>query len=132
MRDERRQPNNLVPELSRRARGIEFWAALKTLGKQGVEDLVDRNCLHATRFAQGLADAGYEVLNDVVLNQVVFACSDKSKTRKALEHIQNSGVMWLGPTTWKGRFAMRISVSSWKTTAEDVRKSLAVLTEAFS
>jgi len=132
MRDERRQASNFVPELSRRARGIEFWAALKTLGKRGVEDLVDRNCLHATRFAEGLASAGYEILNDVVLNQVVFACHDEATTRVALEQIQSSGVTWLGPTTWKGRFAMRISVSSWSTTDEDVSQSLAVMADAFS
>lgn len=130
MRDQRRQPSNLVPELSRRARGIEFWAALKSLGKQGVEDLVDRNCSHATHFSKGLADAGYEILNDVILNQVVFACHDEAATRLALERIQDSGVVWLGPTTWKGQFAMRISVSSWKTTSEDVRKSLAVMVDA--
>lgn len=132
MRDSRRQPNNLVPELSRRARGIEFWAALKTLGKQGVEDLVDRNCGHANRFAEGLALAGYEVLNDVVLNQVVFACGEETKTRNALSCIQSSGVLWLGPTTWKERFAMRISVSSWRTTDQDVRQSLAVIAGALA
>ncbi|MEL7500376.1 MAG: aminotransferase class V-fold PLP-dependent enzyme [Planctomycetota bacterium] len=130
MRDEHRQPNNLVPELSRRARGIEFWAALKTLGRQGVEELVDRNCQHATRFAEGLAAAGYDVLNDVVLNQVVFACHDEATTRSALKQIQSSGVTWLGPTTWKGRFSMRISISSWRTTEEDVQRSLAVMADA--
>jgi len=130
MRDEHRQPSDLVPELSRRARGIEFWAALKTLGKRGVEDLVDRNCAHAVRFAEGLARAGYEILNDVVLNQVVFACAEEAATRSALERIQSSGVTWLGPTTWKGRYAMRISVSSWKTTEADVSESLATMAGA--
>ncbi|ANM30900.1 pyridoxal-dependent decarboxylase [Acidobacteria bacterium Mor1] len=130
MRDGRRQPNNLVPELSRRARGVEFWAALKSLGKRGVEELVNRSCAHARRFAEGLADAGYEVLNDVVLNQVVFACRDETATRDALARIQASGVTWLGPTTWKGRLCMRISVSSWATTDEDVQRSLAVMERA--
>ncbi len=130
MRDRRRQPNNLVPELSRRARGVEFWAALKALGKRGVEDLVNRSCAHARRFAQGLADAGYEVLNEVVLNQVVFACSDEAATRAALAAIQASGVTWLGPTTWRGRLCMRISVSSWATTEQDVERSLAVMRRA--
>lgn len=131
MRDANRQPSNMVPELSRRARGVEFWAALKTLGKRGVEDLVDRNCAHARRFAQGLAAAGYEVLNDVVLNQVVFACHDEASTRVALAEIQASGVTWLGPTTWKQRLCMRISVSSWATTKDDAERALAIMQGAF-
>jgi glutamate/tyrosine decarboxylase-like PLP-dependent enzyme len=128
----RRQPNTLTPELSRRARGVEFWAALAHLGRSGVENLVDRCCAHARRFAEGLAAAGYEVMNDVVLNQVVFAAEDEATTRTALTRIQASGVTWLGPTTWRGRFAMRISVSSWATTAEDVERSLAVMVNALS
>ena len=131
VRDERRQPNTFTPELSRRARGIEFWAALKTLGRSGVEEMIDRCCSHARHFAQGLAFAGYEILNDVVLNQVSFCCQDEPATRSALKYIQESGVTWLGPTHWKGRFAMRISVSSWATTEEDVERSLRVMTDAF-
>lgn len=130
VRGARRQPNYYTPELSRRARGVEFWAALKHLGRDGVEALVDRSCAHAARFAEGLRAAGYEVLNDVVLNQVVFACDDEARTRAALERIQASGVCWLGPTHWKGRFAMRLSVSSWATTTEDVERSLAVMAAA--
>lgn len=130
MRNAKRQPNNLVPELSRRARGVEFWAALKTLGKRGVEDLVDRNCAHARSFAEGLRSAGYEVLNEVVLNQVVFACQDEASTRAALAKIQASGVTWLGPTTWRSRLCMRISVSSWATTQDDVERALHVMQEA--
>lgn len=127
MRSSHRQPNNFVPELSRRARGVEFWAALKTLGARGVEDLVDRNCAHARRFAEGLEVAGYEVLNDVVLNQVVFAAKDQASTEAALAEIQASGVTWLGPTTWKERLCMRISVSSWATNHEDVERALSVI-----
>jgi glutamate/tyrosine decarboxylase-like PLP-dependent enzyme len=126
----RRQPNTLTPELSRRARGVEFWAALAHLGRSGVESLIDRCCAHARRFAEGLAAAGYEVMNDVVLNQVVFAARDEAATGAALAYIQASGVTWLGPTRWRGRQAMRISVSSWATTAEDVERSLAVMIEA--
>ncbi len=127
VRDERRQPNTFTPELSRRARGIEFWAALKTLGRTGVEQLVDRCCDHAQTFAHGLADCGYEVLNTVVLNQVAFACSTEEQTRQALHLIQQSGVAWLGPTTWKGRYAMRISVSSWATSPDDVQRTLGMM-----
>ncbi|MEM7754098.1 MAG: pyridoxal-dependent decarboxylase [Planctomycetota bacterium] len=130
MRNQKREPNNFVPELSRRARGVEFWAALKALGQSGVEDLVDRNCVHAQRFAQGLESAGYEVLNDVVLNQVVFACEDEAKTEAALAYIQSSGVTWLGPTTWRDRLCMRISVSSWATTTDDVERALGVMQNA--
>ena len=132
VREERpqRQPNTLTPELSRRARGVEFWAALKHLGKSGLEDLVERSCAHAKRFAQGLSDAGYIVMNDVVLNQVVFRCADEKQTRHALAKIQESGVTWLGPTHWQDKFAMRISVSSWATTSEDVERSLAAMAAA--
>ena len=132
VRDERRQPNTMTPELSRRARGVEFWAALKCLGRAGVEEIINRCCRHAKRFAEGLADAGYDVLNEVVLNQVVFACESEPATREALKSIQASGVTWLGPTHWKGRYAMRISVSSWATTDEDVEQSLAVMAAALS
>lgn len=126
----RRQPNTLTPELSRRARGVEWWAAIKHLGRDGVEALVDRCCSHARHFAEGLAMAGYEVLNEVVLNQVVFVADDEAHTRTALSRIQASGITWLGPTTWKGRYAMRISVSSWATTDDDVNRSLAVMVDA--
>ena len=128
----RRQPNTLTPELSRRARGVEFWAALKHLGKKGLEDLIERSCNHAQRFAEGLLKAGYVVMNDVVLNQVVFRCATEAETRGALARIQASGVTWLGPTHWRGEFAMRISVSSWATTAEDVERSLAVMIAALA
>lgn len=130
IRDEHRQPNTFTPELSRRARGVEFWAALKHLGRSGVEDLIDRSVRHAHRFADGLRRAGYTVLNDVELNQVVFVAEDEAATRAALAHIQASGTTWLGPTTWRGRFAMRISVSSWATTDDDVERSLAVIADA--
>lgn len=130
MRDPRRQPNTLTPELSRRARGVEFWAAMKCLGRSGIEQLVDRCCALARRFAAGLAAAGYQVLNDVSLNQIVFACATEQETRAALASIQASGVTWLGPTHWRGRFAMRISLSSWATTATDVDRSLDAMISA--
>ena len=130
LRDERRQNNNFTPELSRRARGVAVWAALKFLGRAGLEALIDASCAHAARFAAGLSDAGYDVMNEVVLNQVVFACADEQQTRRALDYIQRSGVCWLGPTQWRGRFAMRISVSSWATTVDDVEHSLAVMADA--
>ncbi|MFK7737168.1 MAG: aspartate aminotransferase family protein [Pirellulaceae bacterium] len=130
MRDERRQPSNFVPELSRRARGVEFWAALKTLGRSGVNELVDRCCRHARRLAEGLSELGFEVLNDVVLNQVVFSSESDERNQIILDYIQNSGKIWLGPTTWKSRSAMRFSISSWATTEKDVQTAIEVLSEA--
>ncbi|GLQ21909.1 pyridoxal phosphate-dependent decarboxylase family protein [Algimonas porphyrae] len=131
MKDANRQPNNFTPELSRRARGIEFWAVLKTLGANGVASIVDRSCAHAQHFAEGLRQAGYKILNDVVLNQIVFVADDEAQTRRALKYIQDSGQLWLGPTHWKGHYAMRISVSSAATTEDDVTACLKIMTNAY-
>ena len=117
-----REPEHHVPEMSRRARGIEVWAAIRSLGRSGVADLVDRCCRHASRFAEGLRSAGYDVLNDVVANQVLVSFGDR--TPDVVGGIQADGTCWCGGTTWHGRPAMRISVSSWRTTDEDVERSL--------
>lgn len=130
VRQRAREPNDLTPELGRRARGIEIWAALQHLGRAGLEDLIDRSCRHARRFADGLKAAGYEILNDVVLNQVVAAHGDDARMAGIIERIQWSGVCWLGPTRWRGRLAMRVSVSSWATTEGDVERSLQVMIDA--
>ncbi|MGD9406713.1 MAG: pyridoxal-dependent decarboxylase [Gammaproteobacteria bacterium] len=122
--NERREPSHYTPELSRRARGVEVWAALATLGRDGLEELVDRNCRQARRFAQGLAGAGYEILNDVVLNQVLVSFGDDERTQKTIGKIQREGTCWCGGTRWQGKAAMRISVCSWATTDEDVERSL--------
>ncbi|HYM66845.1 MAG TPA: aminotransferase class V-fold PLP-dependent enzyme [Patescibacteria group bacterium] len=111
------------PEASRRARGIGVWAALRSLGRSGVADLVERCCALATRFEARLREGGCEVLNDVVLNQVVVAFGDDDTTRKVIQAVQDDGTCWCGGTVWHGRAAMRISVSSWATTAEDVDRS---------
>jgi glutamate/tyrosine decarboxylase-like PLP-dependent enzyme len=120
----RRDPGNYTPELSRRARGIEVWAALNTLGRSGLADLVDRCCDHATRFAEALRGAGCEIINDVVLNQVLVSFGDAETNQRTIAAIQEDGTCWCGPTTFQGRSAMRISVSNWSTTAEDVEQSL--------
>lgn len=86
--------------------------------------MIERTCHHARRFAEGLRSAGYEVLNDVVLNQVLVAFGDAQTTNRVISGIQNDGTCWCGGTVWHGRTAMRISVSSWATTDEDVEKSL--------
>ncbi len=121
---EQRNPSDYVPELSRRARGTEVWAALKFLGKSGVADLIERTCRHARRFASGLEQAGFTILNDVVLNQVLVSFGDPAKTQKVITAIQGEGTCWAGATVWQRRTAMRISVSSWATTDDDVERSL--------
>lgn len=122
-----REPSQYTPELSRRARGVEVWAALRTLGRAGVAEIIARNCRQATRFAEGLAAAGYEVLNDVVLNQVLVAFGDPETTRRVIASIQSDGTCWCGGTVWHNQTAMRISVSSCATTDEDVERSLAAM-----
>ncbi|HEX5166244.1 MAG TPA: aminotransferase class V-fold PLP-dependent enzyme, partial [Thermomicrobiales bacterium] len=114
-----REPDQYTPEMSRRARGVEAWAALRSLGRSGLADLVERCCRHATRFADGLASAGYQILNEVTLNQVLVSFGDDATTRRVIAAIQADGTCWCGGTTWQGRAAMRISVSSWATTDED-------------
>jgi glutamate/tyrosine decarboxylase-like PLP-dependent enzyme len=113
-----------TPEMSRRARAVEVWAALRSLGKRGLAEMIDRTCRHAQTFATRLGDAGYSILNDVVLNQTLVSFGDDEKTRKVISAVQNDGTCWCGGTFWHGRAAMRISVSSWATTDEDVQKSI--------
>ncbi len=125
-----RNPCDFTPELSRRARGVEVWAALRTLGRAGLADLIGRNCAHARRFATQLRAAGCEVLNEVVLNQVLVAFGDAGKTKRVIEAIQTEGTCWAGVTVWQGRTAMRISVSSWATTDADVDRSVAAVVQA--
>jgi glutamate/tyrosine decarboxylase-like PLP-dependent enzyme len=120
-----REPDQYVPEFSRRARGIEVWAALLSLGREGLRDLVERTCAHARRFAAALRADGHEILNDVVLNQVLVGFGAPERTRRVIEEIQAGGELWCSGSVWQGRTAMRISVSSWATTAADVERSIA-------
>lgn len=119
-----RDPHEFVPEESRRARAVPVYAALRSLGRDGMARLVERCCRHARRFAQGLRAAGYEVLNDVVLNQVLVTFGDAERTRGTIAAIQREGTCWCSGTVWQGHTAMRISVSNWRTTDEDVERSL--------
>jgi glutamate/tyrosine decarboxylase-like PLP-dependent enzyme len=127
---ETREPEHYTPDFSRRARGIEVWAALKSLGRQGLAELVERTCRHATRFAEGLTAAGYDVLNEVTINQVLVSFGDADTTRRVIAAIQADGTCWAGGTVWRGHTAMRISVSSWATTEEDVERSLEAMIRA--
>jgi glutamate/tyrosine decarboxylase-like PLP-dependent enzyme len=125
-----RQPSHYTPESSRRARGVEIWAVLLHLGKQGIADLIERTCLHARTFAKGLEAHGFEILNDVVLNQVLVSFGSSEVTQAVIDHLQTEGVCWCGGTVWQGRTAMRISVSNWITTESDVQLSLKAMLHA--
>ncbi|HEY7356986.1 MAG TPA: aminotransferase class V-fold PLP-dependent enzyme [Ktedonobacterales bacterium] len=124
---EMREPSQYTPESSRRARGVEVWAALRALGRAGVADLVEQTCRHAARFAEGLRAAGYQVLNEVVINQVLVSFGDADLTRRVIARLQADGTGWFGGTVWQGQTAMRISVSSWATTEADVERCLAAI-----
>ena len=125
-----REPSQHTPELSRRARGIEVWAALRMLGREGVADLIERTCRHAARFAEGFRKAGYRVLNEVVLNQVLVSFGDEETTNRVIDSIRADGTCWCGGTVWQDQPAMRISVSSWATTEADIERSLSAMLRA--
>jgi glutamate/tyrosine decarboxylase-like PLP-dependent enzyme len=114
-------------ESSRRARGFAAWAALRELGRSGVADLVERCCRLARRFADQLAAAGFEVANDVVLNQVLVSFGDDTTTDRVVQAIQEDGTCWMGATTWRGRRYMRIAVSNYLTSEDDVDRSVAAI-----
>jgi len=121
---DQREPMEYTPEMSRRARSVEIWAALRSLGRSGLAYMIERCCQHAARFAEGLTAAGYEVLNQVQLNQVMVSFGDAYKTQRVIQAVQQDDTCWCGGTVWQGRTAMRISVSSWATTEADVEQSL--------
>jgi glutamate/tyrosine decarboxylase-like PLP-dependent enzyme len=125
-----RSPSNYTPELSRRARGVEVWAALRSLGRSGLAEMFERNCRQAHRFAARLASAGYEILNDVVLNQVLVSFGAPQATQHVIAAVQQDGTCWCGGTVWQGRTAMRISVCSWATTDADVELSIEAILRA--
>ena len=125
--DGTRQPCHYTPEASRRARAIEIWAALRSLGRRGLAEMIERNCRLATGFEEGLRAAGFEILNEVALNQVMVSFGEPERTRRVITELQSEGTCWCGGTVWQGRTAMRISVSNWSTTEEDVDRSLAVM-----
>ena len=122
-----RNPSDFTPELSRRARGVDVWAALKSLGREGVAEMMERCCSNARRFADRLRAAGFDILSDVVLNQVLVSFGDDATTRRIIAKIQEDGTCWCGVTVWQGHTAMRISVCNWSTTAADVDASLEVI-----
>jgi glutamate/tyrosine decarboxylase-like PLP-dependent enzyme len=126
-RDAARAPNALTLDLSRRARAIEIWAALKALGRRGVAEMVERHCRQAVRFAAHLHDAGFDILNEVVLNQVVATVGDGERVPEIVARVQEDGICWIGPTVWRDRRALRLSVSSEATTDDDIDVSAAAI-----
>ena len=126
-----RDPMGYSPEFSRRARAVPVWAAIRELGREGVTDLVDRCCAHARAIADGVAALpGCEVLNDVVLNQVLFRFEDDARTQDILAAVKAEGEAWMSPTTREGRFTIRISVVGWRTTEDDVERTVAAFARA--
>jgi glutamate/tyrosine decarboxylase-like PLP-dependent enzyme len=122
-----------TPEFSRRARGFAVYAALRSLGRSGVADLVERSCARARQFAAAVAELpGCEVLNEVVLNQVLFRFADDETTRAVLADVQASGEAWMSGTSWDGRAAIRFSVSNWRTTEDDVSRAVAAFAAALA
>jgi glutamate/tyrosine decarboxylase-like PLP-dependent enzyme len=120
-----------TPEFSRRARGFTVYAAIRQLGRSGIAELVERCCDLAARFAGGVAEvAGAEVLNEVVLNQVIFRFETDERTLAVLDAVQRSGVAWMSGSVWEGRQAIRISVSNWSTTADDIDRTVAAFAES--
>jgi glutamate/tyrosine decarboxylase-like PLP-dependent enzyme len=124
---EGREPWHYAPEGSRRARGVELWAAMRSLGRSGLREMIERNCRQAKVFAERLHQAEFAILNDVVLNQVLVSFGGAENTRRVITDIQKDGTCWCAGTQWQGQTAMRISVSSWATTDEDVERSVAVM-----
>ncbi|MET9961745.1 pyridoxal-dependent decarboxylase [Streptomyces sp. NPDC006326] len=129
---EQGDPVDKVPELSRRGRAFPVWAALRSLGRSGVADLVDRLCGHARAFAAGIAAIdGATVLNDVVFTQVCAAFGDDdAQTDRVLTRLLAEGTVWISGSTWHGRRVMRVSVSNWSTTDDDVRRALGAIRRA--
>ncbi len=129
---EHRDGMSWVPENSRRARAVPIYAALRALGRRGVADLVERSCARARRLAEKLAsDRSVEVLNDVVLNQVLFRAVDRDAARVA-QHVQRDGTCWIGTSVWRGREVLRASVCNWSTSEEDIDRSAAAILEAIA
>ncbi len=123
--DDAGEPFDKVPEISRRARAIPVWAVLRSLGSSGVAELVERLCRHATAFADGLAGMpGVEVLNDVVFTQVCASFGDDDRTEEVVRLMLADGTAWTTGSRWRGRSVLRISVSNWSTTDQDVEATL--------
>jgi glutamate/tyrosine decarboxylase-like PLP-dependent enzyme len=131
--DAARDPMDWTPEFSRRARGFAVYAALRSLGRSGVADMIERSCARARQFAEEIAEVpGCEVLNEVVLNQVLFRFADDAVTHAMLAAVQASGEAWMAGTTWDGRAAIRLSVSNWRTSEADIARTVRAFERALT
>ena len=130
LRSDQRESWEYVLDSSRRARGFALYAAIRSLGRSGVRELVERCCRLAQRMAEQLAAGGVEVLNEVVLNQVLVSFGDDARTEAVIARVQEDGTAWMGGTNWHGRSAMRISVSNWSTTEADADASVQAILAA--
>ena len=116
--------------MSKRARVVELWSVLKSPGRQGVIGLVQRLCDNARRFATKLQAAGFNVVNDVVLNQVLVCCEDDATTQQTIQHIQAAGECWCGRSSWDGKVVIRISVCDWATSESEINRSVSAFVAA--
>jgi glutamate/tyrosine decarboxylase-like PLP-dependent enzyme len=128
----RLEPSDKVLELSRRGRAFPVWAVLRSLGRTGVADLVDGLCRHATSFADGLAELGATVRNDVVFTQVCADFGDDARTDAVIDRLLTDGTTWMTGSTWHGRRVLRVAVSNWSTTDDDVTRSLEAVRRALA
>jgi Glutamate decarboxylase and related PLP-dependent proteins len=129
---EKRDGMLYTPEMSRRARIVELWATMKYLGRHGIDDLVYGLHARTIQFAHELKDSGFQVLNDVVFNQVLVTCENDDITSKTLELIQESRECWCGGAQWDNRKVIRISVCSWATTSDDISRSVKAFVKAYN
>ncbi|MGE5074173.1 MAG: pyridoxal phosphate-dependent decarboxylase family protein [Anaerolineae bacterium] len=125
-----REPSHYTPELSRRARGADIWAGLLSIGKKGLAGMIEQDCRLAERMAGQLRGAGFRILNEVCLNQILVSFGDAERTKQVISSVQQDGTAWCGGTVWQGQTAMRISVSSWATTEEDADRSVEAIVRA--
>jgi glutamate/tyrosine decarboxylase-like PLP-dependent enzyme len=119
-----------TPEMSRRARAIELWAALKYLGKEGVDELVSGLHQRAVQIGRELKTENFQILNDVVFNQVLVACDSDEITVQTLQRIQESGECWVGGAGWDGKAVIRVSICSWATTEDDITRCVSAFVSA--
>jgi glutamate/tyrosine decarboxylase-like PLP-dependent enzyme len=120
-----RDPMGYSPEFSRRARSLPAWAAIRSLGREGLAEMIEGSCANAVAIAEGLAALpGCEIINDVVLNQVLLRFESDERTQQIVAAVQQEGEAWMSPTVWEGRSAIRISVSCWRTDDDDVRRTI--------
>lgn len=113
--------------MSKRSRTVELWATMKYLGKAGIDEMITGFHDLAKRMAEGLAQSGFNILNEVVFNQVLVSCYSEEATQKVLAYLQQSGEYWMGSTSWQGKVAIRMSVCSWRTSAADIEQTIEVL-----